>query len=82
MSCAAKHRSYGAGVCHSEREDYMECLHHTKLVSSILLRYVYRSSWGIIILYNKLLQAARLGAIQNQKEKLIREGKWPPNKQQ
>lgn len=32
MACAEKHRSYGANVCHAEREDYIECLHHTKLV--------------------------------------------------
>ena len=33
MACAAKRGSYGADVCQNEREDYLECLHHAKLVS-------------------------------------------------
>ena len=32
MTCAEKHGTYGANVCQAEREDYLECLHHTKLV--------------------------------------------------
>lgn len=53
MSCAAQNGSYGAGTCTKEREDYMECLHHTRL-------------------------GARLEAIEKEKIKLIKEGKWPP----
>lgn len=53
MSCVAQQGSYGMNVCQSERADYMECLHHTKL-------------------------QARLDAIREQKEKLTKEGKWPP----
>ena len=33
MSCVTQQGSYGMNVCQSERADYMECLHHTKLVS-------------------------------------------------
>ena len=33
MACAERHGSYGHGVCQEQREDYLECLHHTKLVS-------------------------------------------------
>ena len=36
MSCVAQQGSYGFNVCQSEREDYLECLHHTKLVSICL----------------------------------------------
>lgn len=43
MSCAEKHRSYGADVCQAEREDYIECLHHSKLVSSNTYQYQARS---------------------------------------
>ena len=44
MACATKHGAYGAGVCQDEREDYVECLHHTKLVQIIntLFRAVYQ----------------------------------------
>ncbi len=34
MSCAAQRGSYGPGVCQEQREDYMECLHRSKLVNS------------------------------------------------
>lgn len=33
ISCTTKHGTYGIGVCQNERDDYMECLHHKKLVS-------------------------------------------------
>ena len=33
MACVAKNNSISMNVCQKEREDYMECLHHTKLVS-------------------------------------------------
>lgn len=35
MACAERHRSYGANVCQAEREDYIECLHHTKLAARL-----------------------------------------------
>ena len=35
MACAARHGTYGAGVCQGEREDYIECLHHNKLVQML-----------------------------------------------
>ena len=33
MTCLTAHDSMSQKVCVNEREDYMECLHHTKLVS-------------------------------------------------
>ena len=33
LACAESHGTYGRHVCGKEREDYIECLHHTKLVS-------------------------------------------------
>ena len=33
MKCVAIEGTYGMNVCREERDDYMECLHHTKLVS-------------------------------------------------
>ena len=33
MKCVAQQGSYAMNVCQEERDDYMECLHHTKLVS-------------------------------------------------
>ena len=33
MACAEAHGTYGPGVCQLQREDYLECLHHTKLVN-------------------------------------------------
>ena len=32
MKCTERHGSIGMGVCQLEREDYIECLHHKKLV--------------------------------------------------
>ncbi len=32
MACLAKHDTVSLKVCHNEREDYLECLHHSKLV--------------------------------------------------
>ncbi len=37
MTCAAQRGSYGPGVCQEQREDYMECLHRSKLVIIIQL---------------------------------------------
>jgi len=37
MKCAERHGSYGPGICQNEREDYVECLHHKKLVSWVKL---------------------------------------------
>lgn len=36
MKCVAKEGSYGMKVCQDQREDYMECLHHTKLVRFVI----------------------------------------------
>lgn len=33
LKCVSDQGSYGMNVCQNEREDYLECLHHTKLVS-------------------------------------------------
>ena len=40
MACITKHHSYGAGICQLEREDYIECLHHGKLVSKSLINSI------------------------------------------
>ena len=37
MSCVQQSGSYGMNVCQDQREDYMECLHHPKLVNIIFL---------------------------------------------
>lgn len=37
ITCAKKHGTYGPEVCQAEREDYIECLHHAKLVSIIVV---------------------------------------------
>lgn len=76
MKCVAKEGSYGMNVCQDEREDYMECLHHTKLVSGPYINTcvgVYTDA--SVHLHT---QQRRLETIQLQKEKLIKEGKWPP----
>lgn len=52
MKCISQAGKVSLDVCHAEREDYLECLHHNKL-------------------------AVRIDAIKRQKEKLIKEGKWP-----
>ena len=33
LVCAERHGTYGPGICQLERADYIECLHHTKLVN-------------------------------------------------
>ena len=43
MKCVAVEGTYGMNVCREERDDYMECLHHTKLVSGPhILKFKYR----------------------------------------
>ncbi len=32
VACLGQHGSISLGVCKEQREDYMECLHHLKLV--------------------------------------------------
>ena len=76
MKCVAKEGSYGMNVCQDEREDYMECLHHTKLVSG-----PYTNTCACVYTDASMhlyIQQRRLETIQLQKEKLIKEGKWPP----
>lgn len=53
MGCVEQVGRTSLDVCQAQREDYMECLHNTKL-------------------------GTRLEAIEQQRAKLIREGKWPP----
>lgn len=44
MVCATRHGSYGPGVCQNEREDYIECLHHRKLVHCVHCIHKYDDS--------------------------------------
>ncbi|KAK2553656.1 hypothetical protein P5673_024879 [Acropora cervicornis] len=56
--------------CKNYREDYFECLHHKKLV--------FAPSAPTRLSLLQVTKYTRIGKIQKQKEKLIREGKWPP----
>ncbi len=38
VGCMSRHGSISIGVCQEYREDYMECLHHMKLVRWLLWR--------------------------------------------
>ena len=70
MKCISQAGKVSLDVCHAEREDYLECLHHNKLV---------REWWSHFSMVQLLftLQAVRIDTIKRQKEKLIQDGKWP-----
>lgn len=71
VKCMVKSGTFSTKACQPEREDYLECLHHQKLV---------RSTFDVILFKPiKCEQSARLDMIKAQKEQLIKEGKWPPS---
>lgn len=52
MKCVESAGSAGSGVCPEQREDYMECLHHAKLVNvEIYHGAVFNLVKVIIIMY-------------------------------
>ena len=78
MKCVAKEGTYGMNVCQDERDDYMECLHHTKLVSGKFIPVYVRILMTAPPCTLMHMQHRRLETIKLQKEKLIKDGKWPP----
>ena len=50
VACMDRHKSTSLGVCQHQREDYLECLHHPKLVSRLWFpRLASEAVWCVCI---------------------------------
>ena len=88
LRCISDSGKVSMDICQNQREDYLECLHHHKLVRGLFENnLLLPSSFSSYSTSSSSLppippsQDDRLRAIQKQKAKLIREGKWPPPEQ-